>query len=96
MDVMDMMDDELYGHVVVIKRDGSEGGRFPLYDDALIGRCVLFSHVLVNHPSHQHARPCGATNSTRPALAPRAILDAPCPVADVLGARVLTTRCVRA
>lgn len=38
MDVMDMMDDELYGHVVVIKRDGSEGGRFPLYDDALIGR----------------------------------------------------------
>lgn len=26
--------------VIVLKRDGSEGGRFPLYEDALVGRCV--------------------------------------------------------
>lgn len=39
MDVMgDLVDDELFGHVVVIKRDGSDGGRFPLYEEALIGR----------------------------------------------------------
>ena len=34
----DLVDDELFGHVVVIKRDGSDGGRFPLYEEALIGR----------------------------------------------------------
>jgi len=42
---MEMLEDEEYGRIVVIKRDGSYGGRFPLYEDTLIGRYVALQAV---------------------------------------------------
>lgn len=31
-------DEELFGFIVVVRGNGEDGGRFPLMDDALIGR----------------------------------------------------------
>ena len=31
---------EIYGEIILVKPDGRDGGRFPLTEDAVIGRCV--------------------------------------------------------